>query len=214
MSKSKTAFQIERIAFFSDAVFAIAITLLILEIHIVPFTNETAWQALMIFVHHIPDFVGVIVSFFLISMHWRRHYQLFGELVNYDSGLIGANFLVLLSIIFLPFSTDFIATNWERFWTDPLTLPFVIYMLNNLACAFTNYRLYNYVLKAKNKLFEEESRPMLVRSKYEILYAVIVFLIVTVVGIFNYFIALPCFALFALEPLFLKWVLKEKNEEA
>jgi uncharacterized membrane protein len=214
MSKSKTAFQIERIAFFSDAVFAIAITLLILEVRIEPFGPEvTAWGAFIEFVYHIPNFIGVIVSFLLISMHWRRHHQIFGELVNFDNKLITLNFLALLSIIFLPFSTEFIATNWRRFWIDPLTLPFVVYMLNNLACAFTNYLLFNYVLKT-SALHDPESTDKLMRSKYEVLYAVIVFLVITVVGVFSYFVALPCFALFALEPVFLKWVLKEKNEEA
>src|ERR1700754_1903439 len=113
MSKTKAAFQLERIAFFSDAVFAIAITLLILEIHIEPYGPEvTAWEAFVEFLRLIPQFIGVIVSFFLISMHWRRHHQLFGELTNYDSRLISLNFLILLSIIFLPFSTGFIATNY------------------------------------------------------------------------------------------------------
>jgi uncharacterized membrane protein len=215
MSKSKAEFQVERIAFFSDAVIAIAITLLVLEIKIEPFGLEvTPFAAFIEFLQLIPHFVGVIVSFFLISMHWRRHHQLFGELISYDSKLISLNFAALLSIIFLPFSTGFIAINYQRFWAEPLTLPFVIYMLNNLACAYTNYRLFNYVLKTKTKLIEKGSRPMLIRSKYEVLYAVLVFLVITAVGAFNYFIALPCFALFAFEPLFLKWMLKEKNDEA
>ena len=215
MSKSKAEFQVERIAFFSDAVIAIAITLLVLEIKIEPFGLEvTPFAAFIEFLQLIPHFIGVIVSFFLISMHWRRHHQLFGELVNYDSKLITLNFTTLLAIIFLPFSTGFIAINYRRFWTEPLTLPFVIYMVNNLACAFTSYRLFNYVLKARVPLFPEKSRPMLVRSKYEILYAVLVFLVITVVGIFNHLIALPFFALFAFEPLFLKWALKGKNDEA
>jgi hypothetical protein len=43
-----------------------------------------------------------------------------------------------------------------------------------------------------------------VRAKYEVLYAAGVFLIVTTVGVFNHFAGLASFALFALEPLFLK----------
>src|ERR1041384_3769292 len=132
MSENKTAFQIERIAFFSDAVFAIAITLLIIEVHPKVFGPDvTNVEALGQFLELIPHFVGVIVSFLLIAMHWRRHHQLFGELINFDSRLITLNMFILLSIIFLPFSTGFIAMNYGRFWVNPLTLPFVVYMLNN-----------------------------------------------------------------------------------
>ncbi len=214
MHDHKIAFQVERLAFFSDAVIAIAITLLILEVRIEPFGPEvTPTQAFVEFLRLVPHFMGVIVSFLLISMHWRRHHQLFGELINYDKRLVTLNFFTLLSIIFLPFSTGFIATNYGRFVFEPLTLPFVVYMLNNLACAFSTFLVFNYVIKQEGKLYDPASRPKLVRAKYEILYAVFVFLLITAVGIFNHFVAMACFSLFALEPLFLKWILKGKDEE-
>jgi uncharacterized membrane protein len=214
MPDNKIAFQIERIAFFSDAVFAIAITLLILEIKIEPFGAEvTPFEAFIAFLHLIPHFTAVIVSFLLISMHWRRHHQLFGELINFDNKLITLNFFILLSIIFLPFSTGFIAVNYNRFLVAPLTIPFVVYMLNNLACAFSNFLVFNYVVKQEGKLYAPESRLKLVRAKYEVLYAVIVFLIITTVGVFNHFAGLACFALFALEPVILRSVFSTKEDK-
>ncbi|HEV7643074.1 MAG TPA: TMEM175 family protein [Pyrinomonadaceae bacterium] len=214
MSENKIAFQIERIAFFSDAVFAIAITLLIIEVHPKVFGPEvTSGEALREFLELIPHLVAVVVSFLLISMHWRRHHQLFGELINFDNKLITLNLLILLSIIFLPFSTGFIAMNYGRFWVNQLTLPFVVYMLNNLACAFSNFLVFNYVIKQEGKLYAPESRDILVRSKYEILYAVIVFGIITTVGIFNHFAGLACFALFALEPVILKQIFPAAKSE-
>jgi uncharacterized membrane protein len=212
MHDNKIAFQVERIAFFSDAVFAIAITLLIIEVHPKVFGPEvTSGEALREFLELIPHLIAVVVSFLLISMHWRRHHQLFGELINFDNKLITLNLLILLSIIFLPFSTGLIAMNYGRFWFNPLTLPFVVYMINNLACAFANFLVFNYVVKQEGKLYEPASRAILVRSKYEILYAVFVFLIITAVGIFNHFVAMACFALFALEPVILKRVLPKED---
>jgi len=77
---------------------------------------------------------------------------LFGELINYDKKLISLNFLALLSIIFLPFSTGFIAANFKRFYPDPLTLPFVIYMLN----IRSKYAKYPILTLRQTKLLETQ----------------------------------------------------------
>jgi uncharacterized membrane protein len=212
MSKSKTEFQIERLAFFSDAVFAIAITLLIIEIHAPVFDAETTRSGAMNeLLHLIPEFVAVVVSFFLISMNWRRHHQLFGILNSSDERLITLNFFALVSIIFLPFSTAFISKNYLRFAINPLVMPFVVYSLNNLACAFFNYLLFRYALNPKNELYKPDGALDAERIKLEVMFPVFVFTATTLVGCFNHFAALPCFALFALEPLFIKFVLRRRK---
>lgn len=215
MSKSKVDFQIERIAFFSDAVFAIAITLLIIEIHAPVFkAATTSAEAFYEFVHLIPEFIAVLVSFALISMNWRRHHQLFGILNSYNGRLITLNFCSLAAVIFLPFSTAFLSKNWEHFWTNPIVLPFVVYSFNNLACAFFNYLLFRYALASQNELYESSEKFDAQRVKLEVMFPIFVFAVTTVVGYFNYFLALSCFALFALEPLFIKLVLRGKNGKA
>jgi uncharacterized membrane protein len=212
MSLSKAEFQIERIAFFSDAVFAIAITLLIIEIHAPEFGPETTrTEALNELLHLMPEFFAVVVSFFLISMNWRRHHQLFGILNHYNEKLITLNFFALVSIIFLPFSTAFVSKNYARFWVDPISLPFAVYGLNNLACAFFNYLLFRYALNPANNLFKPADSLDHAKVKLEVFFPIIVFAAVTIVAWFNHLLALPCFALFALEPLFIKLVLKNKN---
>jgi uncharacterized membrane protein len=214
MSKSKTHFQIERIAFFSDAVFAIAITLLVIEIHAPVFGAEvTGEEVISEFLHLLPELVAVVVSFFLISLSWRRHHQLFGILTDYNEKLITLNFFALVSIIFLPFSTAFISKNWARFWVNPLVLPFVIYSLNNLACAFFNYLLFRFALNPKNRLYEPGEKFDAERVKLEVLFPIFVFTVTTLVGCFNSFIACACFALFVFEPLFIKLVLRGKINE-
>jgi len=215
MSKTKTEFQIERIAFFSDAVFAIAITLLVIEIHAPVFSLETtASEALNEFLHLLPEIIAVLVSFTLISLNWRRHHQLFGMLSGYSGRLITLNFLSLVAIIFLPFSTAFISKNYARFVFEPLVLPFVIYSFNNLACAFFNFILFRYALDPKNGLYIPDGETNAERIKLEVFYPVAVFTVTTIAGCFSQFIALPCFALFAFEPLFIKFMLKGKNGEA
>ncbi len=215
MSKTKAEFQIERIAFFSDAVFAIAITLLVIEIHAPVFSLETtAAEALNEFLHLLPEIIAVLVTFALISLNWRRHHQLFGMLSGYSGRLITLNFLSLVAIIFLPFSTAFISKNYMRFVYDPLVLPFVIYSFNNLACGFFNFLLFRHALDPKNGLYVPDGQVDVARLKLEVLFPVLVFTVTTIVGCFSHFAALPCFALFSLEPLFIKFMLRGKNGEA
>ncbi len=108
----KNEFLIERIAFFSDAVFAIAITLLIIEIH--PPHIEKGDTAEMVshkFKHLIPEFIGLTVSFMLIGGAWLRHHSLFKYVDNYDFRFMLINMLLLFTIILYPFSTSFLFNN-------------------------------------------------------------------------------------------------------
>lgn len=211
----KKEFHIERIAFFSDAVYAIAITLLIIEIKAPVYDmTTTANESIAQFLHLIPEFIGVLISFALIAMHWRRSHQIFGIIDDYDGHVIVLNLMALCTVIFLPFSTSFIAKNYARFWQDPLTLPFTIYSFNNFACAFCDWRLFRYALDPRNKLFDpEKTKEDPRRLIHEVGYAAIVFAVTTTVGWFNHFAGMACFALFAAEPLFMRWRLGPEASE-
>jgi uncharacterized membrane protein len=108
----KNEFLIERIAFFSDAVFAIAITLLIIEIHPPQITKgdsaEVVWHK---FREIIPEFIGLLVSFMLIGGSWLRHHSLFRYVDNYDFRFMLINMCLLFTIILFPFSTSFLFNN-------------------------------------------------------------------------------------------------------
>jgi uncharacterized membrane protein len=104
-AKSNDATQFERVVFFSDAVFAIAITLLVIEIHVPHIavrTDAGLGQALL---ELLPKYIGFIVSFFVIGRFWIGHHRLCGHLAKADDGLIGRNLLFLMLIAFGPFPT-------------------------------------------------------------------------------------------------------------
>lgn len=95
---------IDRIAFFSDAVFAIAMTLLVLQLRL-PLTTTEATLA-----HDLAElgnqYVSFVVSFLVILMFWRSHHKRFDALRAYDDRLIALNTILLMSIVFLPFPTE------------------------------------------------------------------------------------------------------------
>jgi uncharacterized membrane protein len=92
-----------RIEAFSDAVFAIAITLLIIEIA-VPHVegDESLGSALL---HLWPSYVGYALSFITIGIMWMNHHHMFRDIERTDHWLIALNVLLLMCISFLPFST-------------------------------------------------------------------------------------------------------------
>ena len=79
-SELKKEFQLERMILFSDAVFAIAITLLVIEIKVPEidkhFVNDHLLGEAM--AHLIPKFVGFFISFILIGFYWILHHRMFG----------------------------------------------------------------------------------------------------------------------------------------
>jgi uncharacterized membrane protein len=95
----------ERILFFSDAVFAIVITLLVLEIKVPHIANATDTLIRGELLHMIPKFLGFIFSFFIIGLLWFEHHRIFRYINNYNAGLIWRNLVFLLFISFIPFPT-------------------------------------------------------------------------------------------------------------
>jgi uncharacterized membrane protein len=99
-----------RLEAFSDGVFAIAITLLVLEIK-VPSSIELVqlgglWPALA---HRWPNYVGYAMSFLIIGIMWANHHALFQYIRRVDRPLMLANLLLLMGVGFLPFPTAILA---------------------------------------------------------------------------------------------------------
>lgn len=99
--------DLDRIVFFSDAVFAIAITLLVLDIR-VPYLSEdlVAEELGASLLALWPKYLGYVISFLSIAVFWNIHHRIFREIKGYDGTLILLNFLFLMFVAFLPFPTS------------------------------------------------------------------------------------------------------------
>lgn len=97
---------LDRLIFFSDAVFAIAITLLALDINLPPakddVTNEELWQMLAAIYH---DYTAYAISFLVIGFFWLGHHTKFRSITRYDGVIIWLNFFLLMTVAFIPFPT-------------------------------------------------------------------------------------------------------------
>lgn len=101
----KREFQLERMILFSDAVFAIIITIMVLEIKLPEglrhASNEVVKEA---FLEMIPKFGGYAISFAIVAIFWSKHLELFSYLKDYTKKLIAFNMVFLFFISLFPFS--------------------------------------------------------------------------------------------------------------
>jgi uncharacterized membrane protein len=105
VSQSARDRDTDRVEAFSDGVFAIAITLLVLELHVAD-TDSGLWRAL---VGEWPSFAAYLTSFFIIGIMWVNHHSMFGVIVRVDRPLLFLNLLLLLWTSLLPFPTSLVA---------------------------------------------------------------------------------------------------------
>jgi uncharacterized membrane protein len=94
---------IGRILALSDGVFAIAITLLILEIAVPPTTSNDGLPKALLALW--PRYLAYVVSFVVIARFWVIHRLAFRLIARDDAVLVGLNLLMLLFVAFLPFPT-------------------------------------------------------------------------------------------------------------
>ena len=97
--------MLERLTFFSDAVFAIAITLLVIEVRAPELHHATDAALAQALANLIPKYVGFLVSFLVVGRFWIGHHRAFGMLKASDQRLVWTNLFLLLAVAFMPFPT-------------------------------------------------------------------------------------------------------------
>jgi uncharacterized membrane protein len=93
---------IERLVFFSDAVFAIAMTLLVVELHVPTVAATDLGPALA---ELAPEYLSFVLSFAVIGAVWMSHHRKFRAITKYTQPLLRINLLMLLIVASVPFST-------------------------------------------------------------------------------------------------------------
>jgi uncharacterized membrane protein len=123
-----------RLETFCDGVFAIALTLLIIDVKIPATSRITStaalWQAL---INIVPSILAFVLSFGIILITWINHHNAFKLACKTSSAFIYANGLLLLSVVFIPFPTSLIG---EYILTDHAAPAVIIYNLVLIIKAF------------------------------------------------------------------------------
>lgn len=134
-------FPPDRVNNFSDAIYAIAITLLILEVK-PPSSDEVQTLGLLgTFNKLIPSFISLFISFFVTALYWRAHLLNAQIIKHYDSKLLWLNIWLLLFVVMLPFSTALYSKNFAY------NSAFIVYAINVGLIGVFNYWMVAYAIK-------------------------------------------------------------------
>lgn len=106
---------LERLVFFSDAVFAISITLLVIELKFphLPYSasNRDFLQALA---QMTPQFIGFFISFFVVGAFWSGHHRAFACARHWSPKLLMPNLFLLCSVAGMPFFTALVSDYYGK----------------------------------------------------------------------------------------------------
>ncbi|WP_255168574.1 TMEM175 family protein [Natrononativus amylolyticus] len=108
----------DRIEALSDGLFAIVLTLLVLQFQIPDVPADRAAELPAALADQQPLLFSYLLSFAVVGIYWIIHHNLFQRIDRHDRGLLYLNLCFLLSISFLPFPTELLGIYGTRFaWT-------------------------------------------------------------------------------------------------
>jgi len=153
-----------RLEAFSDGVLAVAITLLVLDLHVPdPGSGKLGHQL----AHMWPSYTAYAISFLTIGIIWINHHATIARLREVDHAILVLNLLLLMSICVLPFATSLFATYLREAHGQHLAA--AVYGGALLVMGVVFVVLNRHILIAKSHLLqpelsEERRRELLMRN--------------------------------------------------
>jgi uncharacterized membrane protein len=148
--------EFDRAAFFSDAVFAIAMTLLVVGIGVPHVRDAALGKALA-------DLDSEIMSFFIgfavLGYYWLSHHAFMSQLRAVDTGFLAINLLYLAMVAFLPFPTAIVGSNGG--------VPLAVVLFGGALAAVSIFEVALYVWAHRHGLLV--SRPSAAQHKHDII---------------------------------------------
>jgi uncharacterized membrane protein len=208
--KERQYFQIERFTYFSDAVFAISITLLIIEIRIPPLpaapTDKLLWHSLA---EMGLRFLGFLISFGIVGHYWSVHHRIFGYVIKNSTSLIWINLGFLLTVVTLPFTAGLLG---EYSSYTNIKIPYAIYTFNMCLTGIMNYWVWIYVSNPKRKMLTRQiSKARINLGVYRSLVIPIIFLISLLIFFISPIVA---YCSLLLIPIILHWGMGKLEKKA
>jgi uncharacterized membrane protein len=142
--------DLERVGAFSDGVFAIAITVLVLSIHLPSLSHPTETQLRHGLGGLERQVLTYFLSFYVIGTYWYSHHRMWHFLIRIDSRFVALNMLLLSFIALLPFPTQLMGSYGDT------TTATVIYAVAVSLTGLASTALWYYVSR-ENRLLRADT---------------------------------------------------------
>lgn len=147
MNAQNNYFSKTRVEAFSDGVFAIIVTLLVLEIKVPHIADHHSMNELFIALFGLlPKFASWMISFFTVCVIWVNHHRLINSFTGINHGLFWWNAFLLFWVSFIPFPTAVLGD----YSSNQTAVLFYGIIMSMMALTFSLMRIY--VLKNKSLL--------------------------------------------------------------
>ena len=147
--------ELERLVFFSDAVVAIAITLLALDLKIEKtVSGHLTFSDLGATLH---KFAAFFLSFFIIAAFWKVHHEFFHYIRKVDNFVLWCNLAWLLFLVILPFSSSLVSD----YFFDKASI--FAYALNVLFITIFQNMIWDYAA-VRAPFLKEDATPLIIRN--------------------------------------------------
>lgn len=143
---------VERLVFFSDAVFAVAITLLALDIRLPPSEHLSEGQLQRALVAIAPKYLAYLVSFVAVGLIWLGHHRKFQFIRRHDAILLRINLLLLMVVALVPFATSVLS---ESFYPTSV----ILYSCVMCALSLLSAAVWAWAARATPHLLRNEPLP-------------------------------------------------------
>ncbi|HWB24651.1 MAG TPA: TMEM175 family protein [Chitinophagaceae bacterium] len=209
---NRKQFQVDRVAFFSDAVIAIAITLMVLEIKIPPIEagislNDLIAKYAATFLLHS---TALFICFVTIGNLWIKHHDLYEHIVDYNKALIKSNLYFLLSIVLLPISISFLFEQQSPVWLKLFT-----YFLNLAICNLTYFLMLRVVFHDKYNFSVLKDEKLIVKNKRSTLIATVAFTATALLALLKIsWFYVPLFTFVVVRIINRRIIYREKNNKS
>ncbi len=194
----------DRLKALTDAIFAITMTLLVLEVKLPELgPSDPLFPAL---VHTWPQVASFIISFIVLGNFWSAHNFVFSLVKKLDNALIWTNIAYLLLISFVPFSAALLGSHYDQ------ALAVVVYGLVLLVAVAIHVSTW-WLAQKHNLLFEDQSSQTInfaIRLGY---IQIAGYALGALAGVFNPTLSLIIYALILL-PFIFGWFYKTNQDAA
>ena len=175
--KNENLISAERLKALADGVFAVAMTLLVLELVIPELKDNSNAELTRALIAMWPKFLAYVLSFLIAGIFWLVHHSIFDAIKYYDSTLVWINIIFLLFVALIPFTTSLLG---EYFLQKTAT---IIYGIHLLLMFIGGYSLWTYSTW-KRKLVSSDLDPDLIKGAKRMGYLYFAILAIAIVVAF------------------------------